>query len=225
MTTDKDWPDCDDTVSTPRPIAEKRAQVEQIIDGAFTAKKVTVEFIRKIKMEMKNSALKELHELQMQIQKRLDERSIEETYRHAFRLGSQFDNEVIEKVSDALRFDTVAWLIKNGYELADVPKLFTQSFDYGCSLGVAIKIDAIKEQHEFPIAVRMLLMLLQSNKQLADELEARCQINANLDRRLAKFERPSFSERFRRLFGKARPEPEPEDDDDDDEWLKQKRGF
>jgi hypothetical protein len=174
---------------------------------------------------MTTNHLTQLHELQMQIQERLDKRPIEETYRHAFRLTgrSQFNEEVIEKVSDALRFDTVAWLIKNGYELADVPKLFSEEFDFGYVKAVAISVDAIKEQHEFPIAVRMLLMLLQSNKQLADELEARCQINANLDRRLAKFERPSFSERFRRLFGKARPEPEPEDDDDED--RKDKREF
>ncbi len=46
---DQDWPDCDDTVSTPRPIAEKRARLEEIVDGAFTAKKLTVDVIRQLR--------------------------------------------------------------------------------------------------------------------------------------------------------------------------------
>lgn len=149
---------------------------------------------------MTTNHLTQLHDLQMQIQKRLDKRPIEDEYCTAWRLGacSQFDEEVLEKASKALRFNTVSWLIENGYELKDVPQLLTESFDYGYDSAVAIKIEAIKEKREFPIAVRMLLMLLRTNNKLASR-------NKYLTRRIVEQESPTawaiFKLFVRKLFG------------------------
>lgn len=149
---------------------------------------------------MTTNHLTQLHDLQRLIQARLDKRPIEETYCTAWSMGacSQFDEEVLEKASQALRFNTVSWLIENGYELKDVPQLLTESFDYGHELAVAVKTEAIKEQREFPIAARMLLMLLRTNNKLASR-------NKYLTRRVVEQESPTawaiFKLFVRKLFG------------------------
>lgn len=109
-----------------------------------------------------------------QLDERLNGDAIRDTYQTAIILrNNPFTEEVIDRVSKALGYNLVSWMIKNGYKpISDegsIMKIFAETFDFDQKVGIGVKLHIEKEDKPVPWGLRTLLELLHENERIKED--------------------------------------------------------
>lgn len=158
-----------------------------------------------MRIEKAMSLNQQLRSLKEELEKKFNDRRLEESYRTAVRCQVSYSNYLISRLSYALEKNVLEWLLMNGYEPPEFVKIMTADFDYGNEIGAAISVDAILAKETLPLNFRLLLALVRKNEQLSSQVDELA-INLQLARK------QTFFEHIKEKFF---PHADRDDDDDD----------